>query len=48
MSLRSRIIPALLLDDGKLIKTIKFTDPKYVGDPINVVRIFNEKKLMKF
>ena len=45
MSLRSRIIPALLLDDGKLIKTIKFTNPKYVGDPINVVRIFNEKKV---
>jgi cyclase len=45
MSLRSRIIPALLLDDGKLIKTIKFTEPKYVGDPINVVRIFNEKKV---
>lgn len=45
MSLRSRIIPALLLDDGKLIKTINFTDPKYVGDPINIVRIFNEKKV---
>jgi len=41
--LRARIIPCLLVHDGGLIKTRRFTDPKYVGDPINAVRIFNEK-----
>lgn len=41
--LRPRIIPCLLLSDGGLVKTIKFKSPKYVGDPINTVKIFNEK-----
>ena len=41
--LRSRIIPALLLKDGGLVKTVRFSNPTYVGDPINAVRIFNEK-----
>lgn len=41
--LRPRIIPSLLIHDKGLVKTTKFTDPKYVGDPINAVRIFNEK-----
>ena len=41
----SRIIPCLLLFEGGLVKTTKFTSPKYVGDPINVVRIFNEKEV---
>lgn len=40
-----RVIPVLLLRDGGLVKTIKFGDPKYVGDPMNAVRIFNEKKV---
>jgi cyclase len=40
-----RIIPVLLLDDGGLVKTVKFKDPRYVGDPINAVRIFNEKQV---
>jgi cyclase len=40
---RIRIIPALLLMDDGLYKTVKFKSPKYVGDPINTVRIFNEK-----
>ena len=40
-----RIIPVLLLDDGGLVKTVKFRDPRYVGDPINAVRIFNEKQV---
>jgi imidazole glycerol-phosphate synthase subunit HisF len=40
---RIRIIPALLLMDDGLYKTVKFKAPKYVGDPINTVRIFNEK-----
>jgi cyclase len=42
--LRSRIIPCLLIYKGALVKTQGFKDPKYVGDPINAVRIFNEKE----
>ena len=43
--LRKRLIPVLLLSGRGLIKTVKFADPKYVGDPINAVRIFNEKEV---
>ncbi len=43
--LKTRIIPCLLLHDGGLVKTEKFKNPKYVGDPINAVRIFNEKEV---
>lgn len=42
--LRPRIIPCLLVHNGGLVKTQGFKDPKYVGDPINAVRIFNEKE----
>lgn len=42
--LRPRIIPCLLVHEGGLAKTVRFRDPKYVGDPINAVRIFNEKE----
>lgn len=42
--LRPRITPCLLLRDGGLVKTVRFADPKYVGDPVNAVRIFNEKE----
>lgn len=42
--LRPRIIPCLLIHKGGLVKTRGFKDPKYVGDPINAVRIFNEKE----
>ncbi len=42
--LRPRIIPCLLIHQGGLVKTQVFKDPKYVGDPINAVRIFNEKE----
>lgn len=42
---RSRIIPALLLKDAGLVKTVRFKSPKYVGDPINAVRIFNDKEV---
>jgi len=45
MMLRSRIIPFLLLSGKGLVKTRKFEDPKYVGDPINAVKIFNEKEV---
>ena len=41
--LRPRLIPCLLVHNGGLVKTVRFADPKYVGDPINAVRIFNEK-----
>lgn len=42
---RVRIIPALLIQKGGLVKSIRFKDHKYVGDPINAVKIFNEKEV---
>ncbi len=42
--LRPRIIPCLLIHQKGLVKTVKFKEPKYVGDPLNAVRIFNEKE----
>lgn len=41
--LRPRIIPSLLIHENGLVKTVNFKNPKYVGDPINAVRIFNDK-----
>ena len=43
--LRPRIIPCLLVRNGGLVKTVRFGSPKYVGDPLNTVRIFNEKEV---
>ena len=43
--LRSRIIPCLLIQNKGLVKTVNFKNPKYVGDPINAVKIFNEKEV---
>jgi cyclase len=43
--LQHRVIPALLLRNNGLVKTTCFKDPKYVGDPINAIRIFNEKEV---
>ena len=43
--LRSRITPCLLVHKKGLVKTVSFKDPKYVGDPINAVKIFNEKEV---
>jgi len=43
--LRSRVIPCLLVHNNGLIKTTRFKDSKYVGDPINAVKIFNEKEV---
>lgn len=40
-----RIIPCLLVHNKGLVKTVRFSDPKYVGDPINAVKIFNEKEV---
>lgn len=43
--LRPRVIPCLLVHKGGLVKTVGFGQPKYVGDPLNAVRIFNEKEV---
>lgn len=43
--LRPRMIPCLLVHNGGLVKTVNFGNPKYVGDPINAVRIYNEKEV---
>lgn len=40
-----RIIPCLLIDGERLVKTERFKSPAYVGDPLNAVRIFNEKEV---
>ena len=42
--LRSRITPCLLIRDKGLVKTKSFKPFKYIGDPINAIRIFNEKE----
>jgi cyclase len=42
---RTRIIPVLLLINDGLYKTVKFNKPSYIGDPINAVKIFNEKEV---
>lgn len=43
MYCRPRIIPTLLIDDGMMVKTSKYMHPRYLGDIINAVRIFNNK-----
>lgn len=43
--LRSRIVPCLLVRNKGLVKTVQFNDSKYVGDPLNAVKIFNEKEV---
>ncbi len=43
--LRARVIPCLLLRNMGLVKTVRFDKPKYVGDPMNAVKIFNEKEV---
>ncbi|MEI7801600.1 MAG: AglZ/HisF2 family acetamidino modification protein [Bacteroidota bacterium] len=45
MSYRARIIPVLLIQQGELVKTTKFISPRYIGDPINAIKIFNEKEV---
>jgi len=42
---RIRVIPVLLLQNNGLVKTVKFKHPTYIGDPINAVKIFNEKEV---
>jgi cyclase len=41
----TRVIPTLLLKNAGLVKTMRFKDPKYIGDPLNAVKIFNEKEV---
>mgnify|MGYP001343656939 CR=1 FL=1 len=43
--LKPRIIPCLLIHNGGVVKTEQFKNPKYIGDPINTARIFNEKNV---
>ena len=42
---RVRVIPSLLILNSGLVKTVKFKKPNYIGDPINAVKIFNEKEV---
>lgn len=41
---RPRIIPVLLLSNKGLVKTVRFKDPTYIGDPLNAVKLFNDLK----
>lgn len=43
--LRSRVVPCLLLRDSGLVKTVQFANEKYIGDPQNAIKIFNEKEV---
>src|SRR4030095_6994231 len=43
--LTTRVIPCLLLKRAALVKTVKFKNPSYVGDPINAIKIYNEKEV---
>lgn len=42
---RNRIFPCLLMDNGRLVKTVKFRKPRYVGNPINAIKIFSDKEV---
>jgi imidazole glycerol-phosphate synthase subunit HisF len=42
---RIRVVPVLLIHNGGLVKSVKFKNYKYLGDPINAVKIFNEKEI---
>ena len=43
--LKTRVMPCLLVRDGRLVKTVKFKNPAYVGDPVNAIKIYNEKEV---
>ena len=45
MSKRVRIIPVLSIIEGQLVKTVGFKNPKYLGDPINAIKILNDKEV---
>ncbi len=40
-----RVIPCLLVQKGRLVKTVKFKNPSYVGDPVNAIKIYNDKEV---
>ena len=42
--LKTRVIPVMLIQDGYFVKTTKFKNPEYVGDPLNIVKIFSDKE----
>lgn len=42
---RIRVIPVLGIDRGRLVKTVGFKHPKYIGDPLNAIKIFNDKEV---
>jgi cyclase len=42
---RIRVIPVLSIVDNKLVKTVKFNNPRYIGDPLNAIKILNEKRV---
>ena len=43
--LKTRVMPCLLVSDGRLVKTVKFKNPAYIGDPVNAIKIYNEKEV---
>ena len=43
--LQNRVIPVLTIENNFLVKTCKFSKSKYIGDPLNAVRIFNDKEV---
>ena len=43
--LKPRIIPILLISNHKVVKTINFQNKKYIGDPLNTIKIFNDKEV---
>ncbi|MAZ77362.1 MAG: imidazole glycerol phosphate synthase subunit HisF [Legionellaceae bacterium] len=43
--IENRVIPVLLVQDNKLVKTVKFKRPVYIGEPINTAKIFNDKEV---
>ncbi len=42
---RPRVVPVLTISDNNLVKTFNFKNPRYIGDPINAIKIFNEKEV---
>jgi len=43
--LKVRVMPCLLIDDSRLVKTVRFQNPAYIGDPVNAIKIYNEKEV---
>jgi cyclase len=41
----TRVIPCLLVENDRLVKTVNFKNPSYVGDPVNAIKIYNEKEV---